>query len=360
MHTLKLYHRADPDRALDTRTLAHGDLAIGRDGNAGWVVPDPTGQVSRLHCILAAADGKLTLQDMSANGVFIGEERARAANGERVPLRDREKLYFGQFLLEVAPAVEEPGRQAQIGVAPSLFRSAVLDTGELAIPADWTAIYDEPERPHAETAGAAAGPAPSPAFAAFCTGAKLDQRAFEGEDETEVMRRAGAVYKACMIGLSCLMNERGAVKADCGIDQTRLRPAENNPFKFLATRGLGVDVLSHHKRGFVTGAEAVKSAFVDVKKHLIAMLAGSRGVLTEALDALSPERVQRGLRGEAFFFGGKDGAAWKEYEKAYAAFRLEVLTNPQGSIDAAFRAAYERQHRELTEANDPCQPEPKA
>lgn len=356
MHTLKLYHRSEPKRALATRTLAHGDLAIGRDDNAGWVISDPSGQISRLHCILAAADGKLTLQDLSANGVFIGEERARPANGERVPLRDNEKLFFGQFLIVVEPAVEGASRQAQIGSAPSLFRNAVLDTDELAIPGDWTAVDNIDETP----ASQAGSTAPSPAFAAFCAGAKLDPRAFEDEDEAEVMRRAGAVYQAAVIGLSCLMNERQAVKRDCGVDQTQICPTENNPFKFLATRGLGVDVLRHRKRGFITGAEAVKSAFVDVKKHLIAMLAGSRGVLTEALDALSPERVAHSLRGESFIFGGRDGAAWKEYESVYAAFRMEVLTNPSGSVDAAFRAAYERQHRELTEANDPCQSEPKA
>ena len=356
MHTLKLYHRAEPTRPLGTRTLAQGDLAIGRDENAGWVITDPTAQVSRLHCILACADGKLTLQDLSANGVFIGDEHARAANGERVALRDNEKLYFGQFMMVVEPAAAT-GPQAQIGTAPSIFYGAVPNTEELAIPADWTAIYHGPEKPAVDAADPSAA---SPLFQAFCAGAKLDPRAFEGEDEAEVMRRVGAIYQAAVIGLSCLMHERQAAKEDCGVDKTMVRPTQNNPFKFLATRALGVDVLRHHKRGFVTGAEAVTSAFVDVKKHLIAMLAGSRGVLTEALEALSPERVQHSMRGEGFLFGGKDAAAWKEYERIYAAFRMEVLTNPQGSVDAAFRAAYERQHRELTKANEPCQSKPKA
>lgn len=357
MHTLKLYHRADPNRPLGTRTLVQGDLAIGRDEHAGWVITDPTAQVSRLHCILAVADGKLTLKDLSANGVFIGDEQTRAVNGESVALRDHEKLYFGEFVMVVEPGVKASGPKTQIGAAPNLFHGDIPDADDLSIPSDWTAIYRGPERAPVATADPAAA---SPLFQAFCAGANLDPHAFEGEDEAEVMRRAGAIYQAAVIGLSSLMSERQAAKQDCGVDKTMVRPTENNPFKFLATRGLGVDVLRHHKRGFVTGADAVKSAFIDVKKHLISMLAGSRGVLTEALEALSPERVSHSLRGETFMFGGKDAAAWKEYERIYAAFRMEVLTNPQGPVDRAFRAAYERQHNELSKANEPCPSKPTA
>jgi predicted component of type VI protein secretion system len=356
VHTLKLYHRRSPSEPLEARTLEHGDLAIGRDPKAGWAIPDPTAQLSRLHCILAVVDGRLTLQDLSPNGVFIDDESTRAPYRDRTALPETAKLFLGPFIITVEPGAEVSPSQTQIGEAPSLCRPAVLSMDALSIPDDWTAIVGQelPVEPRPD-APDETKKKPSPVFAAFCAGAKLDPREFADEDEADVMRRVGAVYQATVIGLSTLMNQRQVAKQDFGIDKTKIGQAENNPFKFSATSRLGADVLRHHKRGFLTGSEAVKAAFVDVKKHLISMLAGSRAILTAALDALSPERIDQSLRGESFFLGSKGAAAWKEYERVYTAFRMEVLTNPSGSIDAAFRAAYARQLQELEEASTLCE-----
>jgi type VI secretion system protein ImpI len=358
MHTLKLYHRKNPGQPLETRTLAHGDLAIGRDANAGWAIPDPTAQLSRLHCILAVADGRLTLQDLSSNGVFVDDEHTRAPHRDPTVLREKTKLFLGPFIITVEPNADAAPAETQIGEPPSLFRPAVLSMDALSIPDDWTAIAEQPlpAEPRAVGSSAASTKEPSSAFAAFCAGAKLDPRDFADEDEADVMRRVGAVYQVTVIGLSTLMNQRQVAKQDFGIDKTKIGQTENNPFKFSATSRLGTDVLRHYKQGFVTGPEAVKAAFVDIKKHLISMLAGSRAILTSALDTLSPDRIDQGLRSESFFLGSKAAAAWKDYERIYAAFRMEVLTNPHGSVDSAFRAAYVRQLQELEEARALCEP----
>jgi len=356
MHTLKLYHRKNPGEPLDTRTLERGDLAIGRDANAGWTILDPTAQLSRLHCILAVANGRLTLQDLSSNGVFIDDEHTRAPYRDATVLPEHAKLFLGPFMITVEPNADADPAQTQIGEPPSLFRPAMLSMDALSIPDDWTAIAEQPLPTEPRLVAETTKNEPSPAFAAFCAGAKLDARDFADEDEADVMRRVGAVYQATVIGLSTLMNERQVAKQDFGIDKTKVGQTENNPFKFSATSRLGADVLRHHKRGFVTGPEAVKAAFVDIKKHLISMLAGSRAVLSSALDVLSPERIDQSLRGESFFLGSKGATAWKEYEKTYAAFRMEVLTNPRGSVDAAFRGAYARQLQELEEASKLCEP----
>jgi len=131
-------------------------------------------------------------------------------------------------------------------------------------------------------------------------------------------------------------------------------PAKNNPFKFAATSQLGVDILRANKRGLVTGADAIKAAFTDVKRHLVCMLAASRAALSATLEALNPERVEERLKDETFVLTNKNAAAWKEYERLYVEFRLDALSNPNGSVDAAFRAAYERQRQELEEVGTLC------
>jgi predicted component of type VI protein secretion system len=356
MHALKLYHRSKPDQPIEARTLACGDLAIGRDPKAGWVLPDATTQVSRLHCILTATEGHLTLQDLSRNGVFVNDEHTRAPYRDPLPLGPAAKLFVGPYLIAVEAVADASQPLMQIGEPPSLFRSPLLSSDELSIPDDWTAIC-EPQQPvKVEAASKLISKEtkqPSCAFIAFCAGAKIDPREFADEDEVDVMRRAGAVYQATVLGLSALMNERQTAKQDFGIDKTKIGLCENNPFKVTATSRLGVDVLRRSKRGFITGPEALKAAFVDIKKHLVSMLAGSRAALASALDTLNPERINEDLRGPSFLMGGKAGSAWKEYQRVYSAFRMDVLTNPRNSTDAAFRKAYARQMLELEEAGKP-------
>lgn len=351
MFTLKLYRQSEPDEPVEIRTIDMGDLAVGRDAGAGWVIEDADAQISRLHCILAVRDGRLTLQDLSSNGVFIGDAKTRAVYRERMPLPESETLYLGAFMMTVEPGGEDGSNAKPRG--PSLIKPAVLGVEALSLPPDWTEVAPR-KKPAAPVAGEQDNALSDPMFKAFCEGARLSPSDFKGEDALAVMRRAGEVYQKTVLCLSGLMSERQATQEDHGVDQTTIAPAKNNPFKFAATSQLGVDLLRAQKRGFLTSADAIKAAFTDVKKHLVCMLTASRAVLTTTLEALNPERVSERLKDETFVLGNKNAAAWREYERFYLEFRLDALSNPNGSVDAAFRAAYERQRQELEEASTLC------
>ncbi len=198
-------------------------------------------------------------------------------------------------------------------------------------------------------------PAPAPAavaaqsggaFEAFCRGARLDPAAFAGRPSEETMERLGAVYRSMVLGLSDLMNERTTLKNEYRMVRTTVRQADNNPFKWSPPQRVAVDLLRAADDGFMPGPDAVSDSFMDLKKHLICMLAGLRAALGSTLDALSPEQVASAVK-EGSFLKNKGAASWAEYERLYAEFRKQADDNADSPLNRAFRAAYEKQLVEL-------------
>jgi predicted component of type VI protein secretion system len=341
MVTLRLFHQTDPFRQLEARDLDEGELAIGRDPSADWTIPDPDMAVSRLHCVIARRDGRLTLRDTSANGVFLGARRDRLPRGEIAAIEAGETLRLGDFLIVVEPPAAALPAEAETDFDAPFHRPMLqpgeLDADALATPSDWAIPAPE---------AAACGPNQGSLLEAFCAGAKLDASAFAGEDPEQVMRRLGAVYQQMVLGLGDLMSERTSVKAEYRLGRTTVRAEGNNPFKWAPPHRVAVDLLRPRDDGFLTGPAAAKASFEDLKKHLLCMLAGTRAAVGATIDSLAPEPLEERARSQSFRMN-RTGAAWAEYLKLHADVSREARDNPDSAINRAFRASYERRLQEL-------------
>ncbi len=296
MVTLRLYRRNDPAHEIDCRQLEQGELSIGRDAVADWQVPDPTNALSRLHCIVALRDGRLTLRDESTNGVFLSSGE-RAPRGVEAPVEAGERIALGGFLLALDGAVSPtPGEhEAQAG--------KLLD--------------------------------------AFCAGAQIDPSLLAGEDPQEMMRRVGAIYRQMVIGLGDLMNERTRAKAERGLERTTIQAADNNPFRWAPARRVAVDLLKASETAFQAKAEAVQSSFEDLSAHQRGLAAGWRSVLAKALDALSPAAIEASLKGQSFLGKAKAADLWGRYVELHGELTEEAEASAESASGSAFREAYE-------------------
>ena len=343
MVTLRLFHQTNPFKQIDSRVLDEDDLAIGREpGGDGWAIDDPERELSRLHCVLEPRQGRLTLRDLSVNGVFVGTGRTRPAPGEPFVLEPGETVRLGRFLVVVegAPAEKEPPAAGfDDPFHQPLLRPIEIDEAALAIPSEWAGPAAA-VRPSTPAAGEGA------LLEAFCAGARLDASAFSGEEPAEVMRRLGAVYQQMVLGLADLMNERTSVKTEYRLERTTVRAEGNNPFRWAPAQRVAVDLLRPRNDGFLSGPAAVKVSFEDLKKHLLCMLAGLRAALASTLDSLSPETVE-GQMGSRSFLANRGGAAWNEYGRLYAEFRARAGDDPDSPINREFRAGYGRRLQEL-------------
>jgi type VI secretion system FHA domain protein len=167
------------------------------------------------------------------------------------------------------------------------------------------------------------------------------------------MRRAGVIYQQMVLGLSDLLSERTSLKNEYRMVRTTVRPEGNNPFKWAPPRRVALDLLKGRDDGFLSGPAAVRESFEDLKKHLLCLLAAMRASLAATLEALSPAAIEKRMKTPAFVIrGNRATAAWAEYERVFADFKQQADDNPDSQVNREFRAAYERQLRDLDDLSD--------
>lgn len=345
MYVLRLFHRDSPFQQIDALSLGNGNLTIGRDAGAGLVISDPTSEISRLHCVLAVRGDSLALQDLSTNGVFVGASRERVRPRQMVPIQARETIHIGQFVMVVEPTSSGSADVQQANMRPNPLRPPIMGADAVAIPPDWTTVGGSAANSDVAKVRNAGV---NPLFDAFCEGARLDPCEFDGEDQAALMARLGAIYQQMVLGLGVLMSEKSVAKGAYGLDATSTGAQSKNPFKWAPTKSAAVDLLHEPMDGCLGGAEAVKGSFVDLRKHLVCMTAGSRAVLSAVLQHLSPERIEQ--RSDAKpLRRNRDAALWRSYGEIYNDVRRRALGDPESPVNLAFREAYEHQLRDLNE-----------
>jgi type VI secretion system protein len=97
---IKSYHRLAPDQET-SKSLDAGRLTIGRGTDNDWTLPDPHKLVSKLHCVIAGADGHYELTDQSKNGVYLNGSLDPVGPDNPVILSAGDRLQIGEYELEV-------------------------------------------------------------------------------------------------------------------------------------------------------------------------------------------------------------------------------------------------------------------
>jgi predicted component of type VI protein secretion system len=329
MYTLRLFHQDEPFQQIQARDLPAGTLSVGRDETADWPIADDSRTLSRTHCVFAVEEGRLTLRDASANGVFVGQERRRLPHDQPAALMPGETVRLGDYIILV---------EADAPAAPAAAPLRAVEA-PVEIPVNWSSAPDE--KPVLADASL---------MEAFCAGARLDASAFSGEDPTQVMRRLGAVYQQMVLGLSTLMTERTMAKTEYNLERTTLRAGGNNPFRWAPAERVAVDLLRPREDGFLSGAAAVQLSFGDLNKHLACTLAGARASVAATLDGLDPARFEAAGKGLNFALKNRAAEAWERYVEAHAAAKALPADDERNPANKAFRDAYE-ERREALEAN---------
>lgn len=311
MFICRLFHRHRPFEQIEARLLAEGQLTLGRDPSADWVLPDTDRSLSRIHCRLALEAGRLYLYDTSTNGVFL-DDGSRATTDAPVELSHRQSARLGDFIV----LVDGPHESAD------LEDSGTTIQGPSPLP-DWSDAM--PQRPPHRDASL---------IEAFCEGAKLDPSALSSEDPHELMRRAGFIYQQMMLGLSVLMAERTRWKGEHELERTTIRAAANNPFKWTASRRLAQELLCGPRSGFLGDGEAVRASFQDLAHHMAALADGADAAAKLALKTLSPEAIEAEARGQASLLRSRQTVCWEIHNRRHAA-----LAGKSASQDEALKRA---------------------
>jgi type VI secretion system protein len=80
--------------------MDQGVMAIGRNSDNDWVLPDPERLVSGKHCVVQYKDGRYYLTDNSTNGVELVKAGIRLRKGNSEPLQDGEVIRIGDYEIQ--------------------------------------------------------------------------------------------------------------------------------------------------------------------------------------------------------------------------------------------------------------------
>ena len=346
MITLRLFREDDLGRQIDSYIMGDGEVTVGRDSNAVWVVDDSDRQLSRFHCTISARDGRIFVRDTSANGVFVGAGRERIEPAVEMSVAAGETLQIGRFVLVVDADKNTVGDG--VDLADSRTNSAPLRNDACqarsnAIPEQWS----EPEPQRLRRSDSSDPASEVVMLEAFCEGAQLDPSYLTSEDPIEIMRRLGEIYKQVVLGLGDLMSERASVKSEYSLERTTIGATANNPLKWAPTHRLAVDLISERTGGFLNGSDAVKECFEDLKGHSLCLVAGSRETVSSLLDTFDPKAIESEAKAKAPLFKERSEASWRRLKSVHEDVSDDPFNDPESIVNVAFKRGYERRSREL-------------
>lgn len=325
MYIFRLFGKDDELTPIDARLLVDGTLTIGRDPSSDWVMVDPERQISRTHLTVRVDEGRLLLNCSGANGVFDAATNERLPSNEDIALTPPQSILLGRYRMVAEHALQSQGDDGDAGNR-TLLMTAPLGSS-IEVPTEWA---DAPGLPPI-TAGTM--------FDAFCEGAGIEASAFGAEDPAEILRRAGAVYRQMVLGLGDLMAERDRVRGHYRLAHTTIGGSENNPFKWAPTQRLAIDLLLASEKSFLSGPDALKASFRDMKKHLVATFRGFQQSLRTAVHTFGPDVIAAATEGQSGFLKGKVATHWDEACRRHARLAAELDGQP-GELDRAFVKAY--------------------
>ncbi|OAE12165.1 type VI secretion protein [Pseudomonas simiae] len=428
--TITSYHKITPGQCPE-KSMDQGAMAIGRNSDNDWVLPDPERLVSSQHCVIQYKDGRYYLTDNSTNGVELVNAGIRMRRGNSEPLQDGELIRIGDYEIQaridfnvqavdsqlfagdspnsfealMGAVVNPPTTTPTPAIAPQFQGASSMDTlpdlfdfltpttvppptvadhvlceqhdfrpptpvvvpvvekpvvSGSAIPEDWDLFGDTPA-PVVTAPQPVAPPEPPPApilppaaldtqqpdlLQAFLRGAGLDQLRLDKADACAQMESIGRSYRLMVEGLIDVLRARASLKGEFRMQQTMIRPAENNPLKFAPNADEALLLLLRHgNQAFMAPDVAVRDSFDDLRAHQLAVMAGVEAAIKHLLARFEPAQLEErmGKPGglSSLFNGSRQAQYWQQFTELYSNISREAQEDFQDLFGREFSRAYE-------------------
>jgi len=239
-------------------------------------------------------------------------------------------------------ATAEPMPQAELDQAPAVPEPEPEPEPE---PVKQTRPEPKPATRPAATAPAKPG---RDTLAAFTRGAGLEPGALDGIDEAAFFEQIGKMMLEFTDGLVQTLSGRTHIKSEFRLDQTMIRPVENNPLKFsTSTSATLQQLLSKSNPAYMAGVDAIREGFDDVNAHQMAVVAGMEAALQDILKRFSPKMLETRLESDSILDnilpGGKKAKYWDMFKLLFDQIAGEAEDDFQQLFGRKFSRAYEEQ-----------------
>jgi type VI secretion system FHA domain protein len=152
-----------------------------------------------------------------------------------------------------------------------------------------------------------------------------------------------------------VLRARGEIKGEFRLHQTTFKPRENNPLKFSVNVEDALhNLLVKRNAAYLDAPAAFEDAFVDVRHHQVAMLAGMRAAFNYMLSRFDPAALAKQFDarpGRKLSIGlGSSGRHWESFEEYYRDVTREPDDCFRRLFGDQFARAYEEQLQRLRAA----------
>ena len=154
-------------------------------------------------------------------------------------------------------------------------------------------------------------------LAALSKGLGIELTNLENPEQT--LFDIGSALRSSVNGIQQLLRTRTEIKNKLTANATTIQPQGNNPIKFSHDVNDALNVIIHHKPGYLQGIEAINQSCKDIQANQIAIHDACQHTLDSLIEKLSPQTlvyrfVQDGIHSK---FGKADAQYWKAYAKLH-------------------------------------------
>ncbi|MEO1043595.1 MAG: type VI secretion system-associated FHA domain protein TagH [Pseudomonadota bacterium] len=178
-------------------------------------------------------------------------------------------------------------------------------------------------------------------LSSFLEGANLPLSSFADGHHADVLKRAGEIYRQAVLNYAQFLMNRDKVKEEYQVERTQIGAKNNSPLKFLPAEQAAEHMLKEPMPGFLDGPAAFRDASLDIKRHQIGLMAGTRAALEALLAEVERAADAQQSGGIKLPFGGKQPSE-ETLAGVLARLREEFQGNGRGVVFEAFRSAYDR------------------
>ncbi|OCH15534.1 type VI secretion system-associated FHA domain protein TagH [Aliivibrio sp. 1S128] len=154
-------------------------------------------------------------------------------------------------------------------------------------------------------------------LAALSKGLGIELTNLENPEQT--LFDIGSALRSSVNGIQQLLRTRTEIKNKLTANATTIQAQGNNPIKFSHDVNDALNVIIHHKPGYLQGIEAINQSCKDIQANQIAIHDACQHTLDSLIEKLSPQTlvyrfVQDGIHSK---FGKADAQYWKAYAKLH-------------------------------------------
>ena len=183
---------------------------------------------------------------------------------------------------------------------------------------------------------------------AFLNGAGLPDLKLSSGLTPELMEAMGQLVATSVKGTMDLISQRALVKREVNAEVTMVVLRKNNPLKFFPdSQTVLTQMLRKKMPGFMTPPEAMEDAFIDLRAHQLAVIAGMKAAMDAQLLKLHPSDISNKLHAPTLLDhlnpARRKAAMWDHFSEIFESLSHESKDAFQSLFGKEFLAAYENE-----------------